>query len=273
MLHRTLQVLDAFGPATPLLNLTQISSRCDMPISTAHRLVKLLVAENILTEHESGFYSLGLRLWEIASRTPSAQILREIALPFLQKVQHHVNQHTQLGVLIDDEVVFLERLSAADSVINYTVVGGRLPLNASSSGILLLAYSSAENRQEILNRRKGKFVSYTSSTPTQSEEVRRIMNKIRQEGFIVAPGWIHAAATGIAVPVRDHKEQVVASLSLVVPNDGRPTLPLVRFLQQVANEFSTQLSNQDHYVMDKRLIDMMAKEVTILPPVTDKDQS
>jgi DNA-binding IclR family transcriptional regulator len=37
------------------------------------------------------------------------------------------------------------------------------------------------------------------------------------------PGHVHQDATGVAVPVRDCLQEVVAALSVIVPNDGRAT--------------------------------------------------
>ena len=44
---------------------------------------------------------------------------------------------------------------------------------------------------------------------------------MRRQGFALLPGHVHEEATGIAVPVRDALGEVVAGLSVIVPNDGR----------------------------------------------------
>ncbi len=47
-------------------------------------------------------------------------------MPFLGDVQIATRQHAQIGVLEGTEVLFIERLSARQSVVNFTIVGGRL---------------------------------------------------------------------------------------------------------------------------------------------------
>ena len=47
------------------------------------------------------------------------------------------------------------------------------------------------------------------------------MAEVRRQGFALLPGHVHEEATGIAVPVRDALGEVVAGLSVIVPNDGR----------------------------------------------------
>src|SRR5690606_41921468 len=66
------------------------------------------------------------------------------ALPIL------IGQHVQLGVLDGDEVLFVERMSAPNAVINYTRIAGRLPLHASSSGLVLLAHAPVEQQERVL---------------------------------------------------------------------------------------------------------------------------
>ncbi|MEV6181959.1 hypothetical protein ACIHAR_01565 [Streptomyces sp. NPDC052016] len=44
--------------------------------------------------------------------------LRDAAMPFMEGVHDVVGHHVQLGVLDGDDVLFLERLSTPDAVIN-----------------------------------------------------------------------------------------------------------------------------------------------------------
>ena len=99
-----------------------------MPLSTAHRLVAELEREGLLERMPDRTYRLGVRLWEFASRTPGALGLRELARPWLEAVHARVRQHTQLGVLAGHDVLFIERMSTRDAVLNATLIGGRTPL-------------------------------------------------------------------------------------------------------------------------------------------------
>ena len=44
---------------------------------------------------------------------------------------------------------------------------------------------------------------------------------MRRQGYALLAGHVHDDATGIAVPVRDGLGEVVAALSVIVPNDDR----------------------------------------------------
>jgi DNA-binding IclR family transcriptional regulator len=49
----------------------------------------------------------------------------------------------------------------------------------------------------------------------------RLEDEARRQGYALLSGHVHADATGIAVPVRDGLGEVVAALSVIVPNDAR----------------------------------------------------
>src|SRR5699024_4914328 len=123
---------------TAFLSLSEIAHRSGLPMTTVHRLVGELERERLPDRS----YQLGLRLWELAARTPRAMGLREIATPMVQLVQSQVRQHTQLGVDGGNDVVYLDRLSQANAVVNATIVGGRISLGASATGHVLLTDAS-----------------------------------------------------------------------------------------------------------------------------------
>src|SRR5699024_5643253 len=128
VLARQLRILDAFDAGTVFLSLSEIAERSGLPMTTTHRLVAELVEERMLERLSDRSYQLGLRLWELAARTPRAMGLREIAAPMVQFVQGQVRQHTQLGVEGGYDVVYLDRASAPNAVVNATIVGGRISL-------------------------------------------------------------------------------------------------------------------------------------------------
>jgi DNA-binding IclR family transcriptional regulator len=157
-------------------------------------------------------------MWELAARASPTLSLRDAAMPFLEDVHAVVGHHAQLGILDGDEVLFVERLSARDAVINYSRIAGRLPLHVTSSGLVLLAYGPPDLQQRVLARPLQRLTDHTLGTP---DEVRTALAEVRRQGFALLPGHVHGEATGIAVPVRDGLGDVVAGLSVIVPNDGR----------------------------------------------------
>jgi DNA-binding IclR family transcriptional regulator len=226
VLSRTVRILEAFTPDDTALQVSEIARRAGLPLATASRLVAELVERGLLARDGDRRVRVGVRLWELAMRASPTLSLRDAAMPFLEDLHAVVGHHAQLGVLDGDEVLFVERLSAPGAVINYTRIAGRLPLHASSSGLVLLAHGSRELQERVLG---GPLPGYTEHTITTPGRLRAVLADVRRTGHAFCPGHIHPAALGVAVPVRDGRGVVVAAVAAIVPNDadGRSVVPVL----------------------------------------------
>ncbi|CAG7611915.1 IclR family transcriptional regulator [Leucobacter soli] len=229
MIARVVRVIDTFGVDRTVQTASEIGRRAGLPSSTAHRIIDELVDEGLLERDLEHRVRLGTRLWELALRGSTALRLRQAALPHMESVQAELREHTQLAVLERDEALFLERLSHPDAVSNITRVAGRLPLHASSSGLVLLAHADPALRERVL---EGPLRAVGPNTITDPAVLRRALAEIRRSGFVSAPGSIEAVSTGVAVPLRDRGE-VVAALSVVLPREA-PVEPALVALRDAA---------------------------------------
>ncbi|WP_432534409.1 IclR family transcriptional regulator [Kineococcus arenarius] len=215
---RAVRIVSAFTPQDTSLTVSEIARRTGLHVATASRLVAELAAHGLLERGPDREVSVGVRLWELASRASPTSSLRESAMPFLEDVHSVVGHHVQLGVLDGDDVLFIERLSAREAVVNYSRVAGRLPVHVSSVGHVLLAFGSPELQQRVLG---GPFERYTERTVSTSDQLRALLAETRRRGFSLLHGHVHEEAASVAVPVRDRLNTVVAGLSVIVPNDTR----------------------------------------------------
>ncbi|MBW9109345.1 IclR family transcriptional regulator [Microbacterium trichothecenolyticum] len=239
VLHRHLRVLESFDAWHPFLTLTEIADASGIPPSTAHRLIAELEHEGLLERLPDRTYRLGVRLWEFASRTPGAVGLREIARPWLGAVHERVRQHTQLGVLSGRDVLFIDRMSTRDAVVNATLIGGRIPLHASSSGLVLLAHADATVVNDVIAH---GLRTYTMRTIHTGADLRAELGRVREDGYAVTEGAIHPESRGIAVPVMGPGGGVYAAIGVVVPNDGVSPHGYVELLRRAATGIAHDLA-------------------------------
>ncbi|MDJ0356840.1 IclR family transcriptional regulator [Paenarthrobacter sp. PH39-S1] len=213
MLDRFVRILSAFDGSRNSMTVSALARLADIPPATAYRLVDELVRRDLLSRSEGGQVSLGLRLWELASRSSPAVDLREAARPFMEDIQAVVRQHTQLAVLRDDEVLFIERLSSRVSVVNPARVAGRLPVHRTSSGVVLLAYAPGHIQEAYLTRHPDAAVPLDSV----SIDLRQLLARVRQQGYAALDGLVDTETSGVAVPVLGARNLAIAALSVVVP--------------------------------------------------------
>ena len=236
MAERIVRLISAFDAEHPAMPAATLAQRAGLPLSTTHRLAGELVSLRLLQRGGNGELRLGLRLWELANRSSSALDLRQVAMPFMEDIQAVIRQHTQLSVLQDDEVLFIERLSSRGSVSNFAKVAGRLPLHISSSGMVMMAHSPRHVQEAFLARR-----GEVPEALVAPEALRRQWADIRREGSATLPGVVDPHTTGIAVPIFGPLGTAVAALGVVVPLGRENTAATVPALMTAARGISRGL--------------------------------
>ncbi|HST80215.1 MAG TPA: IclR family transcriptional regulator [Kineosporiaceae bacterium] len=226
--RRSLDILDAFSEAQPVLTLSQIARISDLPLPTAHRLVAELLAWGALERDDSGALQIGLHLWEIAALAPRALGLREIAMPFIEDLYEATHQNVSLGARDGSEVLYLERVSGREAVGILAKVGSRWPLHATGVGLVLLAYAPIEIQERILAAPLQRFTPKTIGDPG---ELRATLAEIRRTGVAISDRQITLDAISVAAPIHDRTGRVIAAISLVLPSAETSQgqyVPLVR---------------------------------------------
>jgi len=110
VVERAFALLSGFDPSHRVLSLSDLARRSGLPMSSALRLARQLLAQGAL-ERRGRNYVIGLRLWEIAALAPRSHGLREAAMPVMGDLAEATRQHVLLAVREDTEAVLVERLS------------------------------------------------------------------------------------------------------------------------------------------------------------------
>lgn len=196
---KVLAVLGTFGRERPGQSLTQIARRAGLALSTTHRIVTELAAWGALERTADGNWHIGLRLWELGTSSPRGQLLREVALPFMQDLYERTHENVQLAVREGTEMVFVERIAGHHSVDLVTRVAARFPLAATGMGRVLLAFSPSEIQEAVLAEPLHPSTKYTVTDP---EDMRRELATIRREHYAVSDRQLNEETVAIAAPVR-----------------------------------------------------------------------
>ena len=235
VVDRVLRLIAAFPEGGTALQLSELAARAELPLTTAHRLVRQLAGHGLVDVGPGGSVSLGLRLWELANRNSPTLELRRAALPFMEDIQQVLNQNVNLAVLDGGEVLFVERLSRRGSAANRAQVAGRMPVHVSSAGLVLMANQPPAVQAEYLEE---------FSDPTGRlgpEELRTLLAEAGQQGYAQLAGVIDPDTRGIAVPVLDRRRRAVAALGVVVPLREMRLQALVPALQTAARGIGRRL--------------------------------
>lgn len=208
---RVFAIADAFEQGDQL-SLSEVARRAGLPVSTAHRLLAEWVEWGGLVRGEDGRYRVGMKLWRLGVRHPTARRLRDAARPYLEDLLEATGEHVHLAVRDGIGAVYLERLSGPGAVRVISDIGSMLPLHATGVGLVLLAYAPAGTLEEVLASSPAKFLP---NTLTGDRELRSRLATIRATGLSHAVEELTRGAFSVAAPVRDVGGEVVAAVSII----------------------------------------------------------
>ncbi|SHN75084.1 IclR family transcriptional regulator [Cryptosporangium aurantiacum] len=241
VVDRALALLAAFDVRHPALSLAELSRRSAIPPSSALRLASRLVEWGALERGADGRFVVGLRLWEVAALAPRARGLRQVALPYMRDLSEVTRQHILLAVREGDEAVLVERLSTHRAMPVLYYVGGRLPLHSTGVGLVLLAHAPAEFQDEVLAR---PLVHEPERIPVSAAALRRTLAQVRRDGLAVVHRQAPRPLVTVAAPIFDGDEQMIAALSVLVPEEGADPRALGPAVRTAARAVSRGLGSR-----------------------------
>jgi DNA-binding IclR family transcriptional regulator len=214
VVDRALSLLAAFDANHRRLSLGELSRRSGIPTSSALRLAGRLLAWGALERDADGRFSVGLRLYEIASLCPRGLGLKEVALPYMGDLAEATQQHVLLAVRDGDDALLVERLSAPTAMPILYRVGGRLPLHSTGVGLVLLAFADPAFQEAYLAR---PLRHEPEKTPVSPAALRRALAQGRRERAVTFHRRVPRPLLSVAAPIFGEQETVIAALSVVVP--------------------------------------------------------
>lgn len=207
------RILACFSEAEPHLTLADLAAKLDLIPSTAYRYIASLQHAGLLErDARQGGYRLGLRVVELAGIALNQIEVRKHALDELDKLRDETGLMSNLGVLIDGDVLHLAQSATRDIPRMYTVIGRRAVAHCTALGKVLLASLPWEEVRQIV--RENGWRSYTPHSIQTFDRLRKELAGIRTCGYAFDRNERRIGAACVAVPIRDRSGRVVAALSV-----------------------------------------------------------
>lgn len=239
-------ILACFSEAEPHLTLTDLAAKLQLNPSTAYRYIASLQQAGLLErDTRQGGYRLGLRVIELAGIALNQIEVRKHALDELDRLRDETGLMSNLGVLIEGDVLHLAQSPTRDVPRMYTVIGRRAVAHCTALGKVLLAYRPWEEVRQIV--RQYGWRPYTPHSIQSFDRLKAELSETRAQGYAFDRNERRVGAACVAVPVRDRSGRVVAALSVSGLADKMSDEVLRRLLPRVleaANQISFRLGHQ-----------------------------
>ncbi len=238
---RTLNVLECFLDSREL-GITDIATRIELSPSTAHRIVRALVARGYLEQDKhSERYHLG-RSTIVLGQAGRRHLGLELALPVLERFGAETGESVNMGLLDGEHVVVTLRVSSPHPLRFDQPVGTRIPVHCSSMGKSLLAFDAPNGP---INLADLNFTSVTTNSISSFAELEADLAEVRQRGYSTDSEESILGVSCVGAPVLDSSGSAVAAIAVQAPT-ARMTASRARELSRRIVEVAAEVAETMH---------------------------
>lgn len=241
---RSMEILNLFINHAKL-SFNEIIELSGIPKTSVYRMLQSLEEMNLLDKDSNGKYSLGILFLRFGHLVSERIDIRQIALPSMEKVHQATGEAVNLIIRDGDESVYIEKLQSIQPVRLYTTIGRRSPLYAGACPRAILSFLPALEREEYLSR--VELIPYAKGTITTLEKLRHSISEARNKGYTISFSELEDFTAAVAVPIFDHRGEVVAALSIAGIETNYTEETLNDFIE-LAKEASTEISLKLGYI-------------------------
>ncbi|MBI3687034.1 MAG: IclR family transcriptional regulator [Actinobacteria bacterium] len=181
-------------------SLADLVERTGLPRATAHRLAVALEIHRLLVRDDSGRWSPGPALSELARGAPDT--LLATATPVLVRLRDETGESTQLYRRDRDVRICVAAEERAHGLRDTVPVGARLPMTAGSAAQVLIAWADPADAANLL---------------THARFTTRTVAEVRRRGWAYSVGEREDGVASVSAPIFDHGGGLVAAISVSGP--------------------------------------------------------
>jgi DNA-binding IclR family transcriptional regulator len=218
--QRAIDIINCVGNAGRKISLREISSKVDLNINTTRVLVQTLLINVFLSKDtELGAYTLGYEFITKSKLVYQLQIQRiqEIARSDMERISTKYGVSSWLQISFYRDIYTVEVVEAPGSHYAYAPKSGaNLPLHASASGKLRIAYMPAQERQKLLA--SIRLEPLTENTITDRAKFAGIIDRVFHQGYATELEETDIGIGSVAAPFFDTRGTLSGTLSVAAPS-------------------------------------------------------
>jgi IclR family transcriptional regulator, acetate operon repressor len=244
-LERGLAVIELLAAAGAPLQLAEAARRLGLHRSTAHHLMRTLVALGWLHQDaETRLYGLSARPYQLTGRKWSVAQIGELAQPLLEKLTHDTGEGSSVAAWADGIVTIAAKREHDGPVRVVQDLGGQRPMYCTAVGKAIAGWLPPAEVRAALKRQP--MVALTPKTITTVAAFESELRRIRNAGYAIDDEEQFEGLRCIAMPVFSHTGEVAGSMCVVGPKHRltHQKLAAVRApLTQMARRLSERLGH------------------------------
>lgn len=209
---RALLVLEALAER-PAQGVTQLSKSLGMTKSIVFRILQTLEDRGfVFRDPDHAVYSLGYRIGVLGERVGRDGFLLVAARPVMDALRDETSETINLVVREGLRSLVLATRAGHHSIRLYAQAGRNGPLHAGGGSLCVLAHADPEIIEAVLARPLETYSAH--ETTTDPVKLRKLLTRIRADGYHIALNDLDDGAFSVAAPIFDSHGKVIASISV-----------------------------------------------------------
>ena len=207
---KALDLLDAFLGCEEL-TLQELCDRVAINKTRAFRLLHTLAEHGYVERSaESQRYRLGARLCELATHVRGD--IKQLAQPFMRRLHEHFNETVNLGVLHNDEVLYIDILETSRPYRMMARIGCCMPAHLTAMGKAMLAHLCSSEAEGSGNDLMAKLPR------SAKQKLQRDLQQVRRRGFALDNEENERGVACIGAAILDASGRPMAAMSVSGPS-------------------------------------------------------
>ena len=242
--RNALALLDYFTVNQPEWGLSDLARASAHDKATTLRLLKPLVESHFLIQDgQNRKYRLGHAVLTLARTREACFPLGSALQPVLQSLAADAAELAHAAVPGNGAMMTIGSAEAQQRATRVFIDPSEpLPFHATASGLAYLAFADPAWRETTLKARS--FDAVTPHTPTQTSQIRALVEQTRQRGYAVSDQTFENEVVGVAVPFFDEHGCAQGTLAVATPTsriDPDTVRRLAGLLARAGRPFSREL--------------------------------
>jgi IclR family pca regulon transcriptional regulator len=201
----------SFGAESPEMTLSQAAARSNLTRASARRVLLSLVDLGY-AEKDGTRFRLRPRVLDLGYAYLASLGIAHRGQYVLETLTSETQEACSLSVLDRPDIVYVARSTVPRLATMSTSIGTRLPAHATAMGRALLAGLPPVELDDYF--RTSTRQRFTPRTVTSEPALRKLLTRVRSQGYAYIDGELEIGMEVIAVPVTKADGRVIAAISM-----------------------------------------------------------
>ncbi|MBK2000153.1 MULTISPECIES: IclR family transcriptional regulator [Campylobacter] len=211
---RVIKTLELIANSKEQLTLSLIAKKINIPVGTLSPILQTLQKQKYIKCNPiNKSYSLDFKILELSYNMKYKNSIFELIKKHMKNIRDLTNLTCQMGILKENNVLYLEKLDANDHIQLKSFIGASYPAYATSLGKALL---SNKTKNELIMLYPKNFEKITQNTLKNIDELYEQIKEIKKEKIALESGEMNSQIECMAINI-EHNQKIIAAISISYP--------------------------------------------------------